>query len=151
MDLSLDCEEGCLNIRVAALIQSQGKLLISMYPDGLRSLPGGRVLFGENTRDAIQREIMEETGYHLKSPALVGIIENFFEQKKTGKKYHEYLYVYREAVERTEMIKTNIQKDQTILWQSLETARDLEPRVLTQFFQETPPNTFQHIVNNDHL
>lgn len=53
MDLTLDTDSGKLNIRVAAWIESQNSLLVSKYPDGIISLPGGRVKFSETTSEAV--------------------------------------------------------------------------------------------------
>ena len=69
---------GRLNIRVAAIIRDQDKILVSKWPDGTISLVGGRVAYGETAQAAISREVTEETGLAVKSAQLHAIIENFF-------------------------------------------------------------------------
>ena len=64
-DLTIDTSTGKLNVRVAAWIEQNNEILISSFPDGNISLPGGRVKFGETSLEAITREIMEETGEAL--------------------------------------------------------------------------------------
>jgi 8-oxo-dGTP pyrophosphatase MutT (NUDIX family) len=78
MDLTLNTYLGKVNVRVAAWIENKGRILVSQFPDGVVSLPGGRVKFSETTTEAIQREIVEETGEHLEEIELFSVIENFF-------------------------------------------------------------------------
>ena len=54
-DLTVDIAEGRLNIRVAAIIQQDDKILVSQWPNGTISLVGGRVALGETTQAAISR------------------------------------------------------------------------------------------------
>ena len=43
MDLTLNTDTGKLNIRVAAWIEDQSNILVSKFPDGVISLPGGKI------------------------------------------------------------------------------------------------------------
>jgi len=50
-------------------------------------LPGGRVEMMEETQETIEREILEEYGWTIKSNRLVWVVENFFRLEK--KDFHE--------------------------------------------------------------
>jgi ADP-ribose pyrophosphatase YjhB (NUDIX family) len=60
---------------VAAIIQdAAGKILLQRRSDnGLWGLPGGSVEIGESVRDAIIREVREETGLTVDVVRLVGV------------------------------------------------------------------------------
>ena len=60
---------------VAAIIQDgEGKILLQRRSDnGLWGLPGGSVEIGESVRDAILREVREETGLTVEVVRLIGV------------------------------------------------------------------------------
>jgi len=60
---------------VAAIIRdAEGRLLLQRRSDnGLWGLPGGSVEIGESVRDAIVREVREETGLTVEVVRLVGV------------------------------------------------------------------------------
>jgi 8-oxo-dGTP diphosphatase len=47
---------------VKALIINGQEVLILVKPNGVSDLPGGKVEYGENRKEALYREIVEETG-----------------------------------------------------------------------------------------
>ena len=56
-----------LHVAVAAIVNNQGQVLVSLRPDhvhqgGLWEFPGGKLESGESVQDALQREIHEELG-----------------------------------------------------------------------------------------
>ncbi|MBI2002352.1 MAG: NUDIX domain-containing protein [candidate division NC10 bacterium] len=60
---------------VAAIISNgEGKILLQRRSDnGLWGLPGGSVEIGESVRDAIVREVREETGLTVEVVRLIGV------------------------------------------------------------------------------
>lgn len=126
MDLTIELGHKKLNIRVAAWIEREDRILTVTFPDGNRSLPGGRVQFGETTEAAIHREIKEETGLVLLNAALFAMIENFFTYE--GTPFHEYLYVYKGELD-GEVASTN-ELEQTYHWMRREELHELKPTAL---------------------
>lgn len=53
---------------------------------------GGGVEFGETAREAVTREIREETGHEVTGLRLLGVLENLFECD--GKPGHEIVFVF---------------------------------------------------------
>lgn len=93
MDLTLDVGNYRLNIRSAALIVHNNKVLVhkNKNDNGCR-LPGGRVEIGESSKKAVKREIMEELGKKIEITGYAATIENFFEH--SNKKFHEIYFLY---------------------------------------------------------
>ncbi len=86
MDLDFKNDKFRFNARVSAIIYNKDKTKVLLFKvnDGrdFYMLPGGRIRFNEDSKSAIEREILEEIGYKL-SFNLCSIEENFLE-KETG-------------------------------------------------------------------
>jgi 8-oxo-dGTP diphosphatase len=75
-----------------------GKVLLCRpKKGGYTYLPGGHVEFGETSREALVREMQEETGLTATAGDLLGVVESQFEQH--GKKHCEISLVYRMTIE----------------------------------------------------
>lgn len=93
MDITIDVEDYKLNIRAGAIIIHNNKLLVHRNINSDHyALPGGRVAIGENSAEAIKREIVEEMGKQVEITGYISTIENFFEMK--GNNYHEIMFVH---------------------------------------------------------
>ena len=79
LDLCIPFHEGLVNLRVGAIIQKDGKLLMvgNERTDYLYSV-GGRIRFGETAEEAVVREVLEETGVKLEVERLGFVHENYF-------------------------------------------------------------------------
>lgn len=94
MDLTLEVEDYVLNIRAAGVFMHNDKVLIHNNVNSDHCcLPGGRIEIGENSQEAIKREIKEEMGKDIEIIDYIATIENFFEMK--NKKYHEIFFLYK--------------------------------------------------------
>ena len=79
--------------RVAGIAIYQGKVLLQQGEGNhYLALPGGCVEMLETTQDALEREILEETGLHATVGRLVWVSENFFQRR--SKTIHELAFYY---------------------------------------------------------
>ena len=75
-----------------------GKVLLCLPKDRSYSyLPGGHIEFGETGREALVREMKEETGLDATAGELLGVVESSFMQK--GEKHCEINLIYAMKVE----------------------------------------------------
>ena len=73
---------------------SNGKVLLCLPKDRSYSyLPGGHIEFGETGREALVREMKEETGLDATAGDLLGVVESSFVQK--GEKHCEINLIYK--------------------------------------------------------
>ena len=87
---------------------------------------GGGIEFGEHSRDAMLREIREETGSEVENLRLLGVLENVFTYE--GELGHEVVFVYdaefadKSLYERGEVqaYESEIDKRFVASWRSLE-------------------------------
>ena len=74
-----------------------GKVLLCLPKDRSYSyLPGGHIEFGETGREALVREMKEETGLDATAGELLGVVESSFVQK--GEKHCEINLIYKMEV-----------------------------------------------------
>ena len=81
MDISVELENYKLNVRTCAFIRCKGEILVCEHKNkNYYSLPGGRVKVGEDSKEALLRELKEELNYDLGENDLriTRVIENLF-------------------------------------------------------------------------
>lgn len=95
MDISVMLQHDYrLNIRAAAIIIHNNKILMHKDSrDDYYALLGGRVELGEDSKQTIKREILEEMGKEIEIKEYAATIENFFKGKDY--KTHEIQFVYK--------------------------------------------------------
>lgn len=94
MDLTFKTETGKLNIRVAAIIIHDDKVLMVKDTSPYYYSVGGRVKVNETSEEAVVREVFEETGLKLEIDRLGFIHENFFVEDVTKEQFHEISFFY---------------------------------------------------------
>ncbi len=76
---------------------SGGRMLLCRAKGaGTTYLPGGHIELGETGREALVREMKEETGLDVSVGRFLGVVENSFLQK--GKRHSEINLVYEMAI-----------------------------------------------------
>lgn len=142
------------NVRVCGALIKDGKILLNkLKSDDFWTLVGGKAGFGENSKDAIEREFSEETGANVKADRLLAFVENFFEFN--GEKWHEYLLFYLmkddndelKLFEGTEEIQDN--HNGVYSWFDMSSLEELpvKPQCSQQILQNLDLQTVQHIIN----
>ena len=155
MDLTLDIEDYKLNIRAAAVIIHNNKILV--HKDVRKdhcTLLGGRIAIGENSEETVKREIKEEIGKETEIIGYIGTIENFFEMNK--KKYYEILFIHRVEFINGEDKKIdytihNIEGKEYLQYEWLDIDKIKEYNILPKCLKDIlkSQNFPIHIINND--
>ena len=128
-DISVFLDDFKFNFRVCCLIENNNRYLLerSSITDFL-NMPGGRVKAGENTLDAIKRELLEEIGIADCEPKLLKVAEQFFEFD--NKKYHEldfiyYLYLSDDnEFAKMDVIKNMDNENEEMIWVDVKSLRN---------------------------
>lgn len=144
MDITLDVEDYKLNIRAAAIIIHDNKVLLHRNTKSDHyALLGGRIAIGENSEVTVKREVIEELGKEIDVTGYVSTIENFFEMK--GTKYHEIMFVHKAEFKNdddkqiTEMLKNVEGKDYLQYeWLDLDKIEEypIKPKIVKQVLKE---------------
>ena len=154
MDITFMIEDIQFNVRVAAYIKNGNKILIEQRKDATSvGLPGGRVKIGENSIQALKREIKEEMQEELEFVASKAVIENFYESKYTNGLCHEVLFILEmEFKNKDAYLKNNIinmeDNGSVFKWMDIEEVKnnDFKPDIYKQYLDK---EEFRHIINKD--
>ena len=94
MDIKLDTECGKFKFRVCGILKHKDKYLtVKINNNSFYCLPGGHVELGEDTNEAVLREMQEELGYEIKIKKLIAVNQNFF-KTNDNKPFHEIGFYY---------------------------------------------------------
>ena len=155
MDLTLNVGDYILNIRAAAIIIHNNKVLFHKNLNKEHyALIGGRIGIGESSKDTVKREVFEELGKEINIIKHMATIENFF--KANGKKYHEILFVYnaeftndKDKLIETEMKHAEGKEYLKYEWLDLDKIEEynIVPKAIKQVLQNI--TTESHIINNE--
>lgn len=80
----------------AVIVSPQREILLTVLPDGRYTLPGGGLEPGEQTVDAVVREVREETGFEVAPTRLVGT--HVIQGSSDGKPRHGTRLVYTATI-----------------------------------------------------
>ena len=94
MDIKINSDEGKFKFRVCGILKFNNKyLIVRMNENKFYCLPGGHIELGEDTNEAVLREMREELDFEVKIERMVCVIQNFFKDEN-GKTFHELGYYY---------------------------------------------------------
>ena len=86
---------------VRGIIKKNGKILVCKRKDkDYYFFPGGHVEFGEQTEDALRRELKEELNLSIKNISFIGVSENIYQED--GRKIHEINLVFNVSTDKVE-------------------------------------------------
>ena len=158
-DLKIVDDEFSFKVRVSGIMCIDEKILTVKIGDNeFYCLPGGHFEIGEDSKDALKRELKEELGYEIKPIKFIGVIENFFKEK--NKIFHELGFYYIiEAININDVnLKnyTKIENDKGILknldfkWVDLKDFKNIEfyPEVLKEKFYNKDFDFTHYIIKN---
>ena len=157
-DLTLPVDGGWLNLRVGAIIQKNGNvLMVSNDAAGYCYSVGGRIRFGETAEEAVIREVEEETGVRMKIDRLGFLQENFF-FGDTGDKigaliYEVSYYFYMKTPEGFDPVCESVSSDvqcEYLKWVSPDGDIPYYPAFFKMELKK-PCETVKHIVTDERI
>lgn len=80
---------------VRCVILSNDDVLVVRSPDSIHVLPGGRIEAGETLLETLYREVLEETGWTVRNPELLG----FIHYHHLAQRPPDYPYAYPDFVQ----------------------------------------------------
>lgn len=155
MDITFKTENHTLNVRAAAIIIHNNKVLMHRSTNEIyHALLGGRVELGESSADTVKREVMEELGKKVEITGYCCTIENFFNFRNS--EYHEIMFVHfaeftNEDDKKIEETIKNIEGRENLeyRWLDLDKIQEYEirPEVMKKVLSD---KVFPvHVVNDD--
>ena len=155
-DICVPVGDGIVNVRVGAIIEKDGKLLMVANADvDYYYSVGGRIQIGESAEDAVRREVWEETGCALEIDRLGFIHEDFFwgdSPSNRGKLIYEIgFYYYMKTPADFEPHRENLEAEgrgEHLEWVSPDTEKTVFPAFFrTELANPTP--YVQHMVTDE--
>ena len=155
-DITVPVGDGYVNVRVGAIIERDGKVLMvtNAHVNYCYSV-GGRIQFGESAEEALRREVLEETGCTLAIDRLGFVHEDFFwgdTPPTTGKLIHELgFYFYMKTPADFEPDSESLKAEgrgEHLEWISPDTEKTIYPA----FFRtelDKPCSGVRHIVTDE--
>ena len=147
-DVTLKTTEGIFNYRVGTIIiDSDNILMVKNENSPFYYSVGGRVKFGETAKEAVLREVFEETQIRFEIDRLAFIHENFFIAE--NEPYHEIAFFYlMKQNNRVSEIKNKFKEydtEETLYWLPINNLENL--RLYPEFFK-TELKSMSHDVKN---
>lgn len=149
MDLKIKTEAEEIHVRTCGIIKQENKFLIMrVNKTPYYHIPGGHIEIGEDSKQAVIREIKEEIGCDVKEAKLFSIEENFW--TRNNKKCHgiEFYYIIKpkQQLQMQDCEKIENDKGEEKLlhfkWVTLEELKEIDLR---------PSNIKDMLINEEYL
>lgn len=149
MDLKIKTETEEFHVRTCGIIKQENKFLImKVNKTSYYHIPGGHIEIGEDSEQAVIREIKEEIGCDVKEAKLFAIEENFW--MRNNRKCHgiEFYYIIKPKQQLKMQDCEKIENDKgeekllNFKWVTLEELKDIDLR---------PSNIKDMLINEDYL
>lgn len=149
MDLKIKTETEEFHVRTCGIIKQENKFLImKVNKTSYYHIPGGHIEIGEDSEQAVIREIKEEIGCDVKEAELFSIEENFW--MRNNRKCHgiEFYYIIKPKQQLKMQDCEKIENDKgeekllNFKWVTLEELKDIDLR---------PSNIKDMLINEDYL
>lgn len=149
MDLKIKTEAEEFHVRTCGIIKQENKFLIMrVNKTPYYHIPGGHIEIGEDSKQAVIREIKEEIGCDVKESKLFSIEENFW--TRNNKKCHgiEFYYIIKpkQQLQMQDCEKIENDKGEEKLlhfkWVTLEELKEIDLR---------PSNIKDMLINEEYL
>jgi len=111
-EYSHDVEALTQTIRVYAIVERDGKFLVTKQWDGV-SLPGGGVEKGETLEATVVREVQEETGLTITLGNLFYNTSRFFQRNKDSQPVQAFMFFFTGEYVSGEISNTSITASET--------------------------------------
>ncbi len=156
MDLRIKTENEEFHGRTCGIIKQDNKFLImKVNKTSYFHIPGGHIEIGEDSEQAIIREIKEEVGCEVEETHLFAIQENFWE--RNNKKCHgiEFYYIiklkYNLEMKDYERIENDKGEERLLefKWVTIEELKDIDLRpinIRNMLINEVYLNGLSHII-----
>lgn len=101
-----------LNFAAAFVLDENGKILLQKRGDkDAWGLPGGALELGESAKDAVLREVWEETGLRVKIESFVGVYTQYFQEYPNGDRAQSIAFFFACSIVSGEL---HIDHDETL-------------------------------------
>lgn len=149
MDIKIKTETEEFHVRTCGIIKQENKFLImKVNKTSYYHIPGGHIEIGEDSKQAVIREIKEEIGCDVKEAKLFSIEENFW--TRNNKKCHgiEFYYIIKpkQQLQMQDCEKIENDKGEEKLlhfkWVTLEELKEIDLR---------PSNIKDMLINEEYL
>lgn len=157
MDINVRIDDYVFTCRSVGIIRNNNKILFQKkINDKYYALPGGKVMIGETTSNAIKREIYEELLVESSIERIHSVIENFF--LFDNNKNHQYIYCYLLNIDNNSYIYNSDEfiggegKDIIYKWIDIDIINDemIKPDYLKDILCDIDNNKdIKFIVNNE--
>ncbi len=160
MDIKIKDNDIKFKVRVSGIIVVDNKILVDTYTDNSYCLPGGYVHLGETSKDAVKREVEEETTMEVKVDKLLGIMENFYINNKNDKT-HSIDFFYKVLPNKNILLKdyeylendNNYEILHKFKWLDIDVLDNynLLPREIVKYLKNNDKNIFYEIIKEDNF